>query len=110
MSPHALPVQKDLGTPLHFKKFAVTCNAFLPKDSPCERLSDPYYEPWEVIAQHLPELIEDNAIHTVIAQLPVLSTQRLNSEAEWRRAYVILAYFTHAHIWGGEKPHEVSPK
>lgn len=108
MSPHALPIGRNEQLPGHFNKFAVTSNAFLPEQSPCEVLSDPYYESWELIAQHLPQLIEAGRIHEAIAELPVLSTDRLRSEAEWRRAYVILAFFTHAHVWGGDQPEEVS--
>lgn len=108
MSPHSIPVKKPRNKPLvDFKKFAITNNAFLPKESPCELLSDPYYEPWEVIAQHLSQLIDENLIRDVVAKLPILSTNHLVSEGEWRRAYVMLAYITHAHVWGGDKPEEV---
>ncbi|KAL6859782.1 hypothetical protein ACO1O0_003806 [Amphichorda felina] len=110
MSPHAVPVGSrhfKSSTDLH--KFAVTQNAFLPADSPSEFLSDPYYEPWELVAQHLPQLINNGSIRDAVAQLPVLHTDRLVSEAEWRRAYVILAYMTHAYVWGGDKPEEVVP-
>ncbi|KAJ0331458.1 hypothetical protein COL922a_011923 [Colletotrichum nupharicola] len=30
-------------------------------------------------------------------------------KAEWRRAYVILTFFTHAYVWGGEKAEEILP-
>lgn len=104
MSPHVvIPVESKPS----LKKFAVTRNAFLPAQKPCELLSDPYYEPWELIAQHLPQLIEENTIKDAVSRLPILSTDRLVSEPEWRRAYVILSFMTHAHVWGGEKPEEV---
>lgn len=93
--------------PWELSKFAVTKNAFLPEDSPPNMLSDPYYESWELIAHNLAELIETRRIHDAIRDLPVLSTDLLKSEAEWRRAYVILAFFTHAYVWGGEKAEEV---
>ena len=44
----------------------------------------------------------------MVDELPILSTSKLNGEPEWRRAYVVLAYLTHAYVWGGEKPKEVS--
>ena len=107
MSPHAIPRPSPRGkiTP-ELKKFAVTSNAFLPEHSPSKLLSDSYYEPWELVVQHLPSLI-GNGIRKAVEQLPVLSTDRLKSEAEWRRAYVILAFLTHAYVWGGDKPEEV---
>ncbi|KAI6784609.1 uncharacterized protein J7T54_006654 [Emericellopsis cladophorae] len=84
MSPHAIPAEAN---PLiDLNKFAVTRNAFLPADSPCEVLSDACYQPWEIIAQHLPQHIE-----------------------KWRRAYVILAFMTHAYVWGGDQPEQILP-
>ncbi|KAH0592223.1 hypothetical protein MHUMG1_10079 [Metarhizium humberi] len=111
MSPHAvLSGTPSNGKPtVDLSKFAVTQNAFLPATSPPTSLSDSYYEPWELIAQHLPALIESNRIRDSVRQLPVLSTDCLVSEAEWRRAYVILAFMAHAYIWGGEKPEQILP-
>lgn len=108
MSPHALRSESlAQRQPLDLSKFAVSRNAFIPEDSPPKMLSDSYYEPWELVAHNLPELIQTGRIHDAIRQLPILSTNGLKSEAEWRRAYVILSYFTHAYIWGGNKPEEV---
>ncbi|KAG8418677.1 hypothetical protein J3459_012133 [Metarhizium acridum] len=111
MSPHAvLSGTPQNGKPtVDLSKFAVTQNAFLPATSPPTSLSDSYYEPWELIAQHLPALTGSNRIRDSVCQLPVLSTDRLVSEAEWRRAYVILAFMAHAYIWGGEKPEQILP-
>jgi indoleamine 2,3-dioxygenase len=108
MSPHAVDSQ-TLGQndPWNLAKFAITKNAFLPEESLPTVLSDSYYESWELVAHNLPELIETGRIHDAIKELPVLSTDLLKSEAEWRRAYVILAFFTHAYVWGGEKAEEV---
>lgn len=107
MSPHAVPrpIPRSKVTP-ELKRFGVTCNAFLPEQSPLKILPDAYYEPWELVVQHLPLLIE-SGIRTAVDRLPVLSTSRLATEAEWRRAYVILAFLTHAYVWGGDKPSEV---
>ncbi|KAK2595672.1 hypothetical protein QQS21_006645 [Conoideocrella luteorostrata] len=113
MSPHAvLPGTTHDGNPsiqLSLGKYAVTQNAFLPATSPPTSLSDPYYKPWELIAQHLPALIDSNRIRDSVRQLPLLSTDRLQSEAEWRRAYVILAFMTHAYVWGGDTPEQILP-
>ncbi|OAA80699.1 indoleamine 2,3-dioxygenase [Akanthomyces lecanii RCEF 1005] len=110
MSPHA--VQPTPGSPrlgLDFNKFAVTRNAFLPEKSPVHVLSDPYYQPWEAVGQNLARLIDDGTIHDAIRQLPILSVDKLVSEAEWRRAYTMLAFMTHAYVWGGDKPEEILP-
>lgn len=109
MSPHA--VQPTPGSPrlgLDFNKFAVTRNAFLPEHSPIDVLSDSYYQPWEVVAQNLATLIDDGTIHEAIRKMPILSVDRLVSEPEWRRAYTLLAFLTHAYVWGGDKPEEVN--
>ncbi|RFU72605.1 indoleamine 2,3-dioxygenase pyrrole 2,3-dioxygenase [Trichoderma arundinaceum] len=110
MSPHALR-SESLGQrqPLDLSKFAVTRNAFIPEDSLPKMLSDSHYEPWELVAHNLPELIQSGRVHVAIRELPILSTECLKSEAEWRRAYVILSFFAHAYIWGGEKPEEILP-
>ncbi|KAH6609735.1 indoleamine 2 [Trichoderma cornu-damae] len=110
MSPHALRLE-SLGQkqPLDLSRFAITRNAFIPEDSPPRMLSDPYYEPWELVAHNLPELIRTGRVHDAIRRLPVLSTRSLKSEAEWRRAYVVLSFFTHAYVWGGDKPEEILP-
>lgn len=109
MSPHAIPVESRDGRPAgDLAEFAVTKNAFLPEREPSKRLADAYYEPWESIVSQLPRLIRDGILSESIAKLPVLSTSRLVSEAEWRRAYSMLAFMTHAHVWGGERPDEVS--
>ncbi|KAH7034231.1 Indoleamine 2,3-dioxygenase [Macrophomina phaseolina] len=84
-------------------------NGFLPDQLPLQRLSDAYYAEWETVIEALPELLRSGELIPAINELPVLQTSNLTSEEEWRRAYVILAFFTHAYIWGGEKPSEVLP-
>ncbi|KAI9170765.1 indoleamine 2,3-dioxygenase pyrrole 2,3-dioxygenase [Paramyrothecium foliicola] len=110
MSPHAVISETPSERPsADLKKFAVTKNAFLPAESPSTQLSDPYYEPWELVAQHLSQLIESDGVREAIDRLPVLSTDKLRNEAEWRRAYMMLAFATHAYVWGGDKPAEILP-
>jgi indoleamine 2,3-dioxygenase len=109
MSPHAITVQDaPVNIQEELESFAVTRNAFLPHNRPSKHLKDQYYEPWELVAQHLPQLIQEDRIRASVDALPVLSTDRLSSEAEWRRAYVILAFLTHAYVWGGDEPSQVS--
>ncbi|KAG9254791.1 Indoleamine 2,3-dioxygenase [Emericellopsis atlantica] len=107
MSPHAIPAEANPFIDLN--KFSVTRNAFLPAHSPCEVLSDNCYQPWEIIAQHLPQHIERGSIRRAVQDLPVLPTDRLRSLSEWRRAYVILAFMTHAYVWGGDQPEQILP-
>ncbi|EGX94562.1 indoleamine 2,3-dioxygenase [Cordyceps militaris CM01] len=110
MSPHAVPPTP--GSPhqgIDFTKFAVTRNAFLPDESPVPVLSHPYYTPWEAVGQNLAALIDEGTIRHVIDQLPVLSVDKLASEPEWRRAYTMLAFMTHAYVWGGDEPKEILP-
>ncbi|KAH7156083.1 Indoleamine 2,3-dioxygenase [Dactylonectria macrodidyma] len=109
MSPHAIPQRTSQSAEL--RKFSVSRNAFLPENAPLKQLPDAYYEPWELVVHNLPALIEkgETGIRRAVQQLPVLSTDRLRSEPEWRRAYMILAFMTHAYVWGGEKPEEILP-
>ncbi|PHH77657.1 hypothetical protein CDD80_387 [Ophiocordyceps camponoti-rufipedis] len=112
MSPHAVPVAKgsrDWPSVFDPAEFAVTSNAFLPERGPLEELSDDYYQPWESIAGQLPLLLKSDTLHQAVADLPVLSTARLESEDEWRRAYSMLAFIANAHIWGGDEPNEILP-
>ncbi len=80
---------------------------FLPMELPLEVLPDPYYHPWEVIVANLQALLLSKRLRGVVRGTPVLSTSRLQSPAEWRRAYVLLSFMAHAYIWGGDTPEEV---
>ncbi|KAL8822272.1 MAG: hypothetical protein Q9191_006986 [Dirinaria sp. TL-2023a] len=82
---------------------------FLPMELPLEALPDSYYAKWEAITKNLQALVLSRRLRGVIQGLPVLSTSRLQHPAEWRRAYVLLAFMTHAYIWGGDRPEERVP-
>lgn len=82
---------------------------FLSSEPPLDVLPDPRYQPWETVARSLQKLLLTKRLRGVVEALPVLSTDSLVTEAEWRRAYVILAFTTHAYIWGGDVPAEVIP-
>lgn len=82
-------------------------NGFLPDTLPLRRLPDPYYQAWEDLVVDLPTHIRNGSIREAVDNLPVLSTEKLHEEQGWRRAYVVLAFLTHAYIWGGEKPKDV---
>lgn len=83
-------------------------NGFLPTDSPCDHLLDPYYAPWESVVHKLQRLMLTKRLRSLVDNLPVLYTDYLVDEAEWRRAYSILGLIVHSYIWGGEMPVDVS--
>ncbi|ORY57431.1 Indoleamine 2,3-dioxygenase [Pseudomassariella vexata] len=107
MSPHAVPpstLDSHTATDEYLlNKFAVTCNGFLPADAPLSVLPSDHYQPWEQVIQQLPVLLSNGTLRERIEALPVLSTEYLSALAEWRRAYVIMAFFTHAYVWAGPK-------
>ncbi|KAH6692184.1 indoleamine 2,3-dioxygenase [Plectosphaerella plurivora] len=110
MSPHALQTEDFVPSYKSImREFSVTENGFLPLEAPLKFLPDAYYEPWERIIHHLSSLLKAGKFHKEIKNMPVLSTDRLKTEAEWRRAYVILSFFLHGYVWGGEKPQAVLP-
>lgn len=108
MSPHAVPQQDGFDELL--ASFSVTKNGFLPDEQPLSRLPSSYYEPWELLVHNLQSLLANGTLRQRVESLPVLSTSKLRSEPEWRRAYVILTLLTHSYVWGGEQPAEVSLK
>ncbi|CAG7936424.1 unnamed protein product [Penicillium nalgiovense] len=81
---------------------------FLSDGLPLAKISNPYYKIWEDIASQLPSLIQTSQIREKIDNMPVCTTENLQTEPEWRRACVIMGYFAHAYIWGGETPKDVS--
>lgn len=83
-------------------------NGFLPTELPLELLPDLYYHKWETIVGNLQALLLSKRLRGVIERLPILATTRLKHVSEWRRAYMLLAFMTHAYIWGGDKPQEVT--
>ncbi|KAJ5772882.1 hypothetical protein N7457_007778 [Penicillium paradoxum] len=82
---------------------------FLSDGLPLARLPNPHYEAWEDVASQLPTLIETGQIREKIDNFPICSTEHLQTEAEWRRAYSIMGYLAHAYIWGGETPKDRLP-
>ncbi|KAH8898918.1 Indoleamine 2,3-dioxygenase [Thozetella sp. PMI_491] len=107
MSPHAIamPSQdyKSLG------KYAVSRNGFIPESAPLRLLPHQYYQPWELVVQHLAPSLKAQTLRAQVDAMPVLSTAYLTTEPEWRRAYSVLGFLTHAYIWGGDKAAERLP-
>ena len=83
---------------------------FLPSELPLEILPDPYYHRWEAVVTNLQALILSKRLREVVNRLPILTTSRLHTPAEWRRAYVLMAFMTNGYIWGGDQPEEVCRK
>jgi indoleamine 2,3-dioxygenase len=81
---------------------------FLPSELPLQCLPHPVYDRWERIVNNFQSLILSKRLRTIIDRLPIIPAVHLETEAEWRRAYVVLAFMTHGYIWGGENPAEVS--
>ncbi|KZF23614.1 Indoleamine 2,3-dioxygenase subfamily [Xylona heveae TC161] len=84
-------------------------NGFLPSQPPLEILPDPYYAKWESIVANLQGLLLTKRLRGVVDRLPTLSTDRLCTEEEWRRAHQVLAFLVHGYIWGGIRPADRVP-
>ncbi|KAI1812164.1 Indoleamine 2,3-dioxygenase [Poronia punctata] len=93
----------------YYTSYLLSSNGFLPAEQPLKCLPDIYYHPWEEILSNLPELIRQKSLRDKINNLDILTTTRLNTEAEWRRAYVVLSFLTHGYIWGGDSPAQILP-
>ncbi|WPK25031.1 hypothetical protein PUMCH_002330 [Australozyma saopauloensis] len=77
---------------------------FLPAQYPITRIADEYYQPWERLVENLPAVLLTKKIRTYVDKLPVLSTDRLGSKENFRRAYQVLGYLAHAYVWGTDQP------
>ncbi|KAF1918333.1 indoleamine 2,3-dioxygenase alpha type [Ampelomyces quisqualis] len=84
-------------------------NGFLPDEIPLDVLPNVYYQPWEAVVRNFQSLILARRLRRIVDALPVLETDLLLTEAEWRRAYSMLGFITHGYIWGGERPADIVP-
>ncbi|KAK3339696.1 Indoleamine 2,3-dioxygenase [Lasiosphaeria hispida] len=91
------------------EEFGISSNGFLPEHLPLDILPDPYYVPWEYLMQNLNNFLDAETFRQHADQLPILSLHRLVTYQEQQRAYVVLAFFAHAYIWGGDKASETLP-
>lgn len=76
---------------------------FLSDDSPLQSFPNLYFAPWDEIASTLPDDITSHDIKRKIRDLPILSSSKLITELEFRRAYVVLAFIIHGYIWGASE-------
>jgi indoleamine 2,3-dioxygenase len=104
MSPHRVETLPSIAA---MPQYGISKNGFLPAETPLIRLPHDYYRSWECIIEELPTLIETQAIRNRVDELPVLSTAFLATEAEWQRAYSMLALIAQGYIWTGPEPSEV---
>lgn len=105
MSPHKVYL---LPSPLALTSYGISENGFLPAEPPLQQLPNVYYQPWERIISRLPELLRAGLVRDRIDALPVLDTAHLHNEADFQRAYSILAVMAQAYIWQGPEPSQVS--
>ncbi|KAL7270271.1 Indoleamine 2,3-dioxygenase [Rhizina undulata] len=85
-------------------------HGFLPQEPPLKVLPDQYYQPWEHIITNLQTLLLTRQLHRAVDELETLSTDRLLTEPEWQRAYLVLGFLAHSYIWGGEKAKDRLPQ
>lgn len=85
---------------------------FLPSQDPLQRLPYARYHLWEDLADDLPKLLGARLgqARDPLKQLPALSTDKLVTDAELRRAHLLLCLFAHAYVWGGLMPLDVIPE
>lgn len=95
------------------KKYDVDSNTgFLPKNDPLQRLPCARYHLWEDLGDDLPKLLGARLgqARDPIKQLPILATDKLTTDAELRRAHLLLCLFAHAYVWGGPHPIDEIPE
>jgi len=85
---------------------------FLPSKDPLQRLPYARYHIWEDLADDLPKLLgaRSGQARDPLSQLPVLRTDKLITDAELRRAHLLLCLFAHAYVWGGPSPIDRIPE
>ena len=75
---------------------------FLPHTDPLLSLP-PVFAAWENVAQRLPKYLAGLSLRKAVNALPPFPTDALKSDAEVKRAMVILSFIGHAYVFG-EKP------
>lgn len=73
----------------------------MPAIPPLTRLPGHYFAPWEDLVLELSQLIKNKNLRTEVHRLPELefNSTTLQSEEEWRRAYVLLCFIGQGYIW-----------
>lgn len=76
---------------------------FLPHNDPLLSLPQVEFAEWERVAQHLPKYLAGLSLRAAVNKLPEFRVDLLSSDAEIKRAMVILSFIGHAYVFG-EKP------
>lgn len=73
---------------------------FIPEIPPLDRLPL-QYEPWETLADQLPDLITNHQLRLKVNDLPVLLIEEahLPTERHWQRAYCVLTFLSQGYLW-----------
>lgn len=84
-------------------------HGFLSPDAPTTAFEDAYYRPWDDLVPRLSTLIAEGNLETDVASLPLLATENMQNEIEYRRAYVVLAFLIHGYVWCRSSPNQCVP-
>lgn len=77
---------------------------FLSTHTPCKAFRDERYRPWDDIISDLPSLIKTKQLNQTIDRLPLLHTDGLRTDLDYRRAYVVLGFLVHSYVWSTTLP------
>lgn len=88
-------------TALDLARFDISSKTGFIPNSPLTRMPGDYFNAWESVLRDLPNLIERKQLRREVDHLPEVqfSNCTLNTEEEWRRAYVILSFLGQAYLW-----------
>jgi indoleamine 2,3-dioxygenase len=76
---------------------------FLPHQDPLRSLGRPEFADWETVASQLPKYLAGLSLRKAVNALPEFPVNLLSSDAELRRAMVILSFIGHGYVFG-ERP------
>lgn len=76
---------------------------FLPNQDPLRSLTAAEFSAWEHVATNLPKYLAGLSVRKTVNALPEFPVALLSSDAEIRRAMVVLSFIGHAYVFG-ERP------
>ncbi len=82
---------------------------FLPAHDPLCCLPQEF-EAWEQVASELPKWFLSDRLRLRFEELPPFPLEAIATERELERAMLLLSYFGHAYVWGGDRPAAVLPR
>jgi indoleamine 2,3-dioxygenase len=85
-------------------------SGFLPQQAPLVRLPQAYYAPWEDLANTMPAMLLARRVRRFVNEsMPLLDTDKLAGEEQFRRAYQCLTFIAHGYVWGDVDAVDVLP-